>query len=171
MPLNLPAPLSTPQPERMHPMTSELLLELAERVEAATGPDRELDAAIYNACPDGPNRKAERLPMEKWGDRFGDGWHTMWADREDKHPEQLKRYTASLDAAMLLVPPADRWAWNVTMATFYRWVSVIPKHGDSYGINDPFAGHSRDKAATPALALCAAALRARAALKDQTNDE
>jgi hypothetical protein len=84
-------------------MGNRPMTELAERCEKASGPDRELDAEIYNAAPEA-NRKAERLPMEKWGDRFDDGWRTMWADREDKYPEKLKRYTASLDAAMTLAP-------------------------------------------------------------------
>lgn len=115
------------------------LLKLAERCEQATGPDRELDYAIADAA----------LGSIKPPFRRG----------------YCERYTASLDAAMTLVPEETRWPWNVTIATAYRSVSVIPNHGDSYGVNDPFCGHSRGKAATVPLAICAAALRARASME------
>lgn len=114
------------------------LLELAERCERATGANKVLDEAIFEALAIVPSR-------------------------EHSFVYPYYAYTASLDAAMTLVPPAERWPWNVTMATFYCSASVIPNHGDSYGVSDPYAGHSQGKAATPILALCAAALRARAA--------
>lgn len=129
------------------------LLELADGCEKATGPDRELDCAIYNAIPDGPNHKAERLPMEKWGDRFDDGWHTMWADREDKYPEQLKRYTASLDAAMTLVPEGFRRSIEDMDEGTPPLCRLELHNGD-----DEFWS----RALTWPLAICAAALKARA---------
>ncbi len=81
-------------------------------------------------------------------------------------------FTASLDAAMTLVPEelADwqayegpgRPKYNVTMATAHGAASVMPTDGKSTGIHDERAGHGH--AVTPALALTAAALRARAAM-------
>jgi len=64
------------------------LLKLAERVEAATGPDRELDCAIAVAL--------ERT------DEGGSGFHRVFPD--DSVFEQVRSlpFTASLDAAMTL---------------------------------------------------------------------
>ena len=59
------------------------LLELAERCEAATGPDRELDFEI-----------AKTIGRERWYA----GGHPQW------------HFTASLDAAMSLVDPRALWA-------------------------------------------------------------
>jgi hypothetical protein len=112
-------------------------IELAERCEAAEGPDRELDRAIELA---------------------------IFPDRISPCPTvELLAYSASLDAAMTLVPEgwgrielgryvgggeagADRWC---TLA-FPDW------EGDVLDVE-------AENCATEALALCAAALRARAA--------
>jgi hypothetical protein len=63
---------------------------------------------------------------------------------------------AFLDAAMSLVP--EGWFWRVGHSTLYAgWASTNRLHPDHCNREDEtFA-----KAATPALALCAAALRAR----------
>jgi hypothetical protein len=62
---------------------------------------------------------------------------------------------AWLDAAMTLVP--EGWYWRVGHSTLYAgWASTNRLHPDHCNPGDEtFA-----KAATPALALCAAALRA-----------
>jgi hypothetical protein len=128
-------------------------LTLADRIEAAERGDRELDAEIYNAHPDGENRKAERLPLDRREGRFDDGWRTMWADREDKYCEPLKRYTTSLDSAMTLLP--EGWEPTIT--------ARIGRRSEVY-MESPDRTKRRDTgsfAATPALALCAAALRAK----------
>jgi hypothetical protein len=96
--------------------------ELAERCENATGPDRRLDNDIRLATNNGC--------------AFGDD----------------PPYTASLDAAMTLVPEGCQ-------ATIVRRKDG---HGAAYFDREWLAG-SCDSAATPALALCAAALRARSA--------
>lgn len=118
------------------------LLALAERCEAATGPDRELDGMIAAAFglkhgPDGGF----------CNDENGDYWTT---------DQCAARVTASLDAAMTLVPEGLHWIVSTT-------------HPD--GEAPPCAcvglpGSDEDsplvRAATPALALTAASLRARA---------
>jgi hypothetical protein len=108
------------------------LLELAERCEKATGPDRELDELIDKAA----------LPHE-WANEFFD------PSRHD-----LPRYTALLDAAMTLVPE-EAW-WSVMRAPCAE------------GYDAEVASDDHRRAATPALALCAAALRA---LAHQTAEE
>jgi hypothetical protein len=94
------------------------LLSLAERCEQAAGPDRELDVAIARFLV---LTRAEDIARSRYG----------WS-----------YFTASLDAAVMLVPDGCGWMVMKNVAKVGRW----PKRG-----------------ATPALALCAAALRARAA--------
>ena len=113
---------------------------LAEDCKWATGPDRELDGDLAEALQVGGN---------PWK-HDGDGWISVHG-----FGCQAAMFTQSLDAALTLVPEGWRWAVSTT-------------NDDS-----PCAfGHSPDKsfwiedtpAATPALALCAFALRARAAI-------
>ena len=122
------------------------LLELAEKVEALAAPDREVDAGIFAACR--PEEVPSPIVESGYGWRFdGQGW---WCEtgEDARTPRQSiypPRYTASLEAAVDLVPRMA--AWRVT-----SW----PKTGQAaakceYG---PEVG-----AATPALALCSAALR------------
>lgn len=72
-----------------------------------------------------------------------------WPDSPNLH-QHARRYTESLDAAVTLVP--EGWRWFVDSVGF------------AHVYKDSIVGASDIKAgAKPALALCAAALRARAA--------
>jgi hypothetical protein len=104
-------------------------LELAERLEAATWPDRALDWEIH--CRDG---------LEGVG-AYG------------PHPA----YTASLDAAMTLVPEDMAWSVDSGGPTYPASAEIgnPPTGGEMF--NPKFSADG----ATPALALCAASLRAR----------
>jgi hypothetical protein len=120
--------------------SSNTVSDLAERCEAATGPDRELDCAIAVAL----GRT----------DEGGSGFHRTFPD--DSVFEQVRAllFTASLDAAMTLVPEGAVWSVG------------------NFGFDEkPMStvGEIEVNAATPALALCAAALKARAALKQARN--
>jgi hypothetical protein len=148
------------------------LLKLAERCEAATGPDRKLDCEILVAldwrAPDWeegePTAKAlaDKLGVAWLADRAAEGGMSIW--------RYLPRPTASLDAAMTLVPEEnDSWSlmkWpqdgKPTFRATVSW-TVKSSHKNASG---PYVMHKphvrRAEAATPALALCAAALRARA---------
>lgn len=99
------------------------LLELAERCEKATGPDRHLNLAIANAI---------------YGDDLAP-------------PGTSYAFTSSLDAAMTLVPEGQEWAGGFEDGAAFAHVHVPGEYAELI------------EAATPALALCAAALRARAA--------
>ena len=123
------------------------LLALAERCEAATGPDRELTAEIQVLLfekPDYrfPDQVLNRKPSS-WNEaagRFrhdGFGGSRPWPD-----------YTASVDAALTLVPDGLRQFGTDTVGPFAALGWPV-KH---------FA-----RAKSEALALCAAALRARVA--------
>lgn len=136
----------------------ETLIELAERCERAEGPDRELDAAVFRALgmplpthiatvPIGLEYDAaERcflmpLPMSDMRVRY-------------EHPE----YTASIDAALTL-----KGEIGVLIT-----LSEIKGDGMPMCIigNPATAELFEASAATPALALVAAALRARAHLEN-----
>ncbi len=107
---------------------SENLLALAARCENATGPDRELDADI--------------ALTQGWTEHPGDNWIGPFGQIA------VPYYTASLDAAVTLVPGPAWW-----------WVEAQPLVHGAYlsGCGDERVA----RGTTPALALCCAALRAR----------
>ncbi len=112
------------------------LRALAERVEALTGPDRNGDGCIWFAAVEKPRagEKLDRDMINRW-----------------------PAYTASLDAAMSLVPEKSLWsACDMEDGPFAQVIRPMPDGG--YG-----GGLTSAHAATPALALTAAALRALAA--------
>lgn len=142
------------------------ILELAERCEQATGPDRELDALIRCAvfAPAGAFVKQSPINGEWCVYEVGyNGKERSWEPRGLTYEQRTGSFTASLDAAVTLVPEGKYW--------------IVVNAG---GVNspDPIPGRAtadvadRDRldegcvveAATPALALCAAALRDRSAI-------
>lgn len=120
------------------------LIELADRVAGLSGPCRETDCAIF--CATAPSPFVSYYPDCVLASQGG------FAARVEIN--EIATYTASLDAAMTLVPEG-----------LSRLVRDGSKH-DGNGDNRPYAniGHETGEsyAATMALALCAAALRARA---------
>jgi hypothetical protein len=126
------------------------LLQLAERCEKAVGPNRELD--VHIALEVGTAELADGYTPEQV---FGIGCHAY----------DGLAYTASLDAAMQLVP--EGWQGE----GLYWWsgcpagcVLVQTHFADGQWVRETgFLGRVKADAATSALALCAAALRARAA--------
>jgi hypothetical protein len=108
--------------------------ELIARIEAASGASRELDWEIH--LRDGLD---------------GVGYY-------GGHPF----YTSSVDAALTLIPV--HWNWSLY---FSAWENHTDQRSGppEYGANLTFRGRenkaTRSDAATPALALCAVALRAR----------
>jgi hypothetical protein len=114
---------------------SDELLALADRCEKATGPDEALDLDIVKAV----------------------GWseHRGWK-REDGWRIPLP-FTASLDAALTLVP--EGWRPIIDTASEEEGVAIVDLWALPIASSKPLRKHA--KAITPALALCAAALRAR----------
>lgn len=111
-------------------------LALAERCEAASGPDRETDCRIRCAI-NGEDFDTYRAVVPALGQ-----WMTP-------------AYTASIDSAMTLVPVPQSFVISHCGNTVAH-VQLIG--GDPCSDDPEFTG----RAATPALALCAAALKARA---------
>jgi hypothetical protein len=136
------------QEEVMTDTTKDTLLELAERVEGASGPDRDLDREVAFAI-DLPDRD-EFGCYQSWAGLCANG--VRWGDQA-----RLKApaYTASIDAAMTLVPEGcfpdiDCDPRNPTVEIQY----LTDKTDNGLG------ALVVTSAATPALALVAASLRA-----------
>jgi hypothetical protein len=125
------------------------LSDLISRVEKLTGPDREVDAAIWEATEANQDYKS----IHHYG---GDLVIRYYPGPPEPTYHRLPRFTASLDAAMTLVPEGRGWVLKSVARTCEARIS-----GEDG--TPRFIGAS---AATPALALAAAALRARAALND-----
>ena len=130
----------------------EELLKLAERVEALSGPDRLTDANIHWQI-----RRDDFEPDEDHTDQTycyaRGGWTLNRADHHFLDSIPVPRYSSSLDAAMTLVPKG--WAWSVLDR---RTTGYSKPNGQCWTKEDRSTLHG--DAATPALALCAAALRA-----------
>ena len=108
-------------------------MTLPQRIEAAEGADRALDVAIALAS----------------GGINAIGADILWPSG---FRMPCPRYTASLDAALTLVP--DGLVFNLGNDASMCWAHVwddVPEYD-----GEPYEG----RAATPALALCAAALKA-----------
>lgn len=129
-------------------MNRDDLTALIARVEAARGPDRELDAEIARTLLP---HNAEHVARSRsgWSYRvFGpEGWDDEWTE--------TRPYTASLDAAMALVPEGLFWT-----VAFGQLTPQEPLGGALISRRDG-SDVAQAKATTPALALTAAALRAR----------
>jgi hypothetical protein len=123
---------------RSKTMRKDELLELARKCEEATGEDRGLDVEI-----------ARLMAVTVWLRNANDTANeetTYW------------RYTSSLDSALTLVP--DGWAWMTGCAPgegFFATLSLTDEAIEA-GLSD--TDMIDTIAATPALAFCAAALKA-----------
>jgi hypothetical protein len=117
------------------------MTDLADLIEAADGPCRKLDAEIARVAG------AEHGPRE----------NVEYETRSVTYIDEIApRYTASIDAAMTLVPEGCLWGvGNSCYSECCPWAWCLPV-GASWDEAD------NSYAATPALALCAAAIRARA---------
>ncbi len=130
---------------------SKALLALAERCEAATGADREIDALIwctlrgvkykYHGVAYGSQETQVHYVEPPKRKRF--------VSQGRPHSPHALQWTGSLDAAMALAP--EGW---------FKLESDSLKGWRALGLTGPWCN-----ADTPALALCAAALRARAAME------
>ena len=144
------------------------LIELAELCEKASGADRELDCLICAAVGTYSTRR-----FFQWCGMRSKG--APEGTLGDYLKEIAPAYTASLDSTMSLVPEGwahgyEHWptpdehargdkmrsrAWVKECSEYRVGRQVIWGHGDTDKMIETHA-------ATPALALCAAALRARA---------
>jgi len=140
------------------------LIALAERVEKLEGGDREVDAMIAWTLHwrwdgwDEDDLKIEDRPLEYVIERIKRGHNSIWIN--------IPRYTASLDAAMTLVPKghvftvSDWWMEGDGRAAHFADCGDGGKLRDA----DDTEIHQAWAKSNP-LALTAAALRARASME------
>ena len=127
---------------------------LIARLEAAAEGSRELDEEIAFATEWRPidwAPSAESFAEHEQKHDYATAWiaHAPW-----HNTWPIPHYTTSLDAALTLVP--EGWQWDVRCAEFPQ--SCPTAFCWPPGVR---SGHA-DEAATPALAFCIAALKARA---------
>jgi hypothetical protein len=119
--------------------------ELIERLEKATGPDRELDGAI--ALSLGWTFQKMKGDSKPYYRKPGETTYYMRSE--------VPAYTASIDAALTLVP--EGWAYQLTLLFEPR------VHGNQQAIVwPPDKASPVSGAPTMPLAICIAALKARA---------
>ena len=142
-------------------MTRTTLLALAERVEAATGADSELDAEIA-------------ISVGWYRSYYGADERIVWRSPDDTTFANPLRYTASLDAAMSLVPSGQMQVVDLTLG----WNADDPKEWPAVTVRWYPPGNTGNDwhamivtAATPALAICIAALRAHSTGMEGKNDD
>lgn len=118
---------------------------LLKRVEAASGPDRELDDALSRALSG-----VKGAETDHWYDFWG-----VWTSAGT-----TPHYTASLDAAIALcekVLPDHRWIIDSDLDRGPRYAAQVKVRGQNWSERPRHFGYS------PALALLAAILKATAA--------
>lgn len=129
---------------------------LISALEAADGPSRDLDRRVAVASGDWVTDYAEDLSFH--GSGTGRNWKNVRLDYSwtQENAENPPPYTASLDAALMLVP--EGWAWMT---------GCFPDEGFFAAMGDGEYGEAKAEALTAPLALCIASLRARAAAGDK----
>lgn len=140
------------------------LLALADRVEAATGPDRVLFIEIVVALDLRPEWLA-RQDGQLWVDLSGSNPVLRWANSSigqshgNPSVDDPANFLGSLDAAMTLVPEGCQWRVD----SHYNIAGVFEYYTDNeVGASmREYAG----QASAPPRALTAACLRARASME------
>ena len=139
------------------------LLELAERCEKATGPNRSLDVEICVATCTVDSSVNPQYVQNMRPDDDDDGW-VLYEYEDENYTDCAASFTESIDAAMKLVPEGLDWRVD-TMTGLPGAIVCLPNAWLSHK-TAPRMVHGK----TPALALAAAALRARASAVTSKED-
>lgn len=147
------------------------LLELAERVEKAEGPDRELDCLLYEMDELRSTGVRLNLVPKMRGTYYGEPtgrYFDVSGPEPLELPYNAPASTASIDAAMSLVPEGWEGAlyWGIEAYPPEAQLETWQMRRDMGEAFEPIKGTAK----TPALALCAAALRARASMETSDVD-
>lgn len=148
------------------------LTELRDRVLAATGPDRELDAEIAFELRWRPENhpSAESFALHEAKHDYATAWiaHAPW-----RHDWPIPYWTASLDAVVALCElKLPGWVWSVNSPAPYmgqeKAYAILADPEDKGGPEPWNEIHAMNtgSASTPALALLAALLTALAETTD-----
>jgi hypothetical protein len=127
--------------------------DLIERLEKATGPDRELDAKLAFVNGAWAAGVDEGVPWVQWA-----------KNTAVEINDELPRYTASIDAALTLVP--EGWEWELYSNPPSAWLCERGYDPDTYNGKTALASTK-----SPAIALCIAALKARSAAERDLTQE
>lgn len=122
-------------------------MTLIDKLSALTGPDRECDSLIFKAL----------FPERDWVTFEENGVDIWWSrcPHDSCAFDGPPAYTASIDAAMTLLAPNTLYAiGSMEDGPFTRLCWPMPD--GSYS-----GGYVEASAATPAIALCVASLKAR----------
>ena len=128
-------------------MSADQYRELMQRLESADGPDRKLDVAIGTHVS-GLSVAHFQEAIDQIGVK-GSGW--------TPDEEEWPRYTDSVDAALTLVPMSLYW-----LVGCGKLRPTEPLYGAQVLAHDRSVIAEAESDATPAIALCIAALRIRA---------
>jgi hypothetical protein len=145
-----------------------MIADLVARLEKASGPDRELDADIAIAVFATVNTEDDLVYARKRspGNDATHPGHYFIKSRSGAQAHSAPHYTASVDAALTLVP--EGWRFDISNR------APTPHAGRAYihngeliyagvgGTRNPRYQAFENTAASPAIAICIAALRARA---------
>jgi hypothetical protein len=144
--------------------------DIIERLERASGPDREIDLTIHLAvCPDGDIAQLMQYRRGLDG-KEGMAWDIYYNGCIvfEKYNDSgqciynggvpLPHYTDSIDAALTLVPANHDWSLHADNGEAIA--GCMPSSEDGCDIADC-------PGATPAIALCIAALKARASISSK----
>lgn len=144
-------------------MTELTMLELADAVEKAAGPDRALDVEVFRAIGAPVPFQFASAMVALTYDEASRNYTAPIGDMRVRY--EVPAYTGSVDVAMGLTPPGFRltfseWDDEKHLRPRGPWQAILTKAGNGSSFND-MLGHRCDHAATPAIAVCASALRAR----------
>lgn len=165
---------STAQSEHKPEQSTPVLSGLIERLEKATGPDRELDLSIHIALnPEGDVARITAAHPRGFNSRDGLAWelstncvlYENWSSNRcwSNGGYPVPAVTSSIDAAMTLVPQSDDPTWHWRIVEFQEW-----NKGNSYwfwrarisGWPNMRPVYECGEHPIPAIALCIAALKA-----------
>lgn len=128
-------------------------MDLIEKLEQATGPDRLLDGLIMAAT--NPPTDLDGKPADIFIRHDGDyGRFKSFAGTPMSFSKMVPHYTASFDAAAKLVPN-QTWDWGVYHMAGWGWRAWIKAP-------DLSEWKSGDREKTAAIALCIAAIKSSA---------
>jgi len=151
------------------------LEELIAALEKADGPRRDLDADILEATGGCAHRETEYYCIEDGNDV--DSGFTCKRCHKDTYGERVPTFTASMDAALALlaiVKPGWFWRGGYVPAGKYErgeyqhgWGHISRTDASNCDRDDEFTGW----AATPALAILIATLRAKLSQENNNADK
>ena len=124
------------------------MTNIIDLLEKATGPDRHLDEEIYRAV------------IDEFAPSFKQYRGMVWGNADNGI--SVLRYTKSIDDALTLVP--EGLEWSASNCVLRRLPGSVPPNFKGWAgvYGEPMVGSECDAyGATPAIALCIAALHAR----------